>query len=134
MGLPGAGKTTLSLELANKINAVHFNADEIRRTINKDLGFSHADRIEHARRMGILCDVVVRSGHYAIADFVCPTNETRTAFDASNSFVIWVDRTPIRDYIDTTRMFESPTVYDVRVVDAGSPEYWADKIRDQLKV
>ena len=32
-----------------------------------------ADRIEHARRMGWLCDQVVKVGCFAIADFICPT-------------------------------------------------------------
>ena len=50
MGLPGAGKTTLSIELAKMLNAVHFNADEIRKEINKDLTFSIEDRIEQSRR------------------------------------------------------------------------------------
>lgn len=52
MGLPGAGKTTLANGLAPRLNAAHFNADEVRANINKDLGFSEADRIEQARRMG----------------------------------------------------------------------------------
>src|SRR5437763_12623394 len=52
MGLPGAGKTTLASILAPRLNAVMFNADEIRANIHKDLGFSVEDRIEHARRMG----------------------------------------------------------------------------------
>ena len=48
MGLPGAGKTTLAAGLAPRLNAVHFNADEVRKNVNKDLGFSEADRVEHA--------------------------------------------------------------------------------------
>ena len=34
MGLPGAGKTTLAKLLVPKLNAVHFNADEVRRHVN----------------------------------------------------------------------------------------------------
>src|SRR5262247_4748634 len=93
MGLPGAGKTTLSKVLAPRLNAVHFNADEVRAHINKDLGFSEIDRIEHARRMGWLCDQVVKTGCFAIADFVCPTPETRAAFmQGGQAFTVWVDR------------------------------------------
>ena len=40
MGLPGAGKTTLAQELAPLLNSVVFNADEVRKNINRDLGFS----------------------------------------------------------------------------------------------
>ncbi len=40
MGLPGSGKTALATALAPRLNAVHFNADEVRQNINKDLGFS----------------------------------------------------------------------------------------------
>ena len=79
MGLPGAGKTTLAEALARELQCAHFNADEIRREINKDLGFSVADRLEQARRMGVLCDIVSRHGAYVIADFVCPTPEAREA-------------------------------------------------------
>ena len=62
MGLPGAGKTTLATSLAPLLNAVVFNADAVRANISCDLGFSHADRIEQARRMGWLCDRVVEAG------------------------------------------------------------------------
>ena len=56
LGLPGAGKTTLASALAPLLNAVVFNADAVRENLSRDLGFSHADRIEHARRMGWMCD------------------------------------------------------------------------------
>src|SRR6266566_3065369 len=93
VGLPGAGKTTLARALAPRLNAVHFNADDVRREVSKDLGFSEADRIEHSRRMGWLCDQVVKTGCFAIADFICPTLETRAAFtEGSEAFIVWMDR------------------------------------------
>ena len=113
MGLPGAGKTTLAEQLARDLNAVHFNADEIRREINKDLGFSKEDRIEQARRMGILCDIASRYGSPVIADFVCPTPETRRAFNAD--FVVWVDRIKEGRFEDTNKMFVPPDQWDYRV-------------------
>src|SRR5215470_800865 len=90
MGLPGAGKTTLAKVLVPRLNAVHFNADEVRANVNKHLGFALEDRLEQARRMGWLCDRVVEAGTYAIADFICPTEATRAAF--GEAFVVWIDR------------------------------------------
>src|ERR1700740_316637 len=62
MGLPGAGKTTFATALAPLLNAVVFNADAVRANLSRDLGFSHEDRVEHARRMGWMCERVVEAG------------------------------------------------------------------------
>jgi len=126
MGLPGAGKTTLTKLLAPMLRAVVFNADEVRANVNQDLGFSHADRIEHARRMGWLCDRVVASGGVAIADFICPTPETRAAF--GDAFVVWVDRLKVSRFADTNNLFEPPLSCDVRVAALGSAQFWAETI------
>lgn len=106
MGLPGSGKTTLAKLLAHRLNAVHFNADEVRANINRDLGFSVPDREEHARRMGWLCDQVVSAGHYAVADFVCPTKATRAAFGPA--FVIYMNTIRAGRFADTNALFEAP--------------------------
>ena len=133
MGLPGSGKTTLARALVPRLNAVHFNADDIRANVNRDLGFALEDRIEHARRMGWLCEQVTKAGVHAIADFICPTAETRTAFGADNAFVVWVDRIKASRFEDTNRMFVPPAHYDVRVSAEGSPEYWAEQIALALR-
>lgn len=131
MGLPGAGKTTLSALLSKRLNAVHLNADEVRANINKDLGFSVADRVEQARRMGWLCDQIVHTGGYAIADFICPTPETRAAF--GDAFVVWIDRIDTGRFEDTNRLFVPPDHWDVRVTAEGTPEHWAEEITSQLR-
>lgn len=133
MGLPGAGKTTLATELAKMLNAVHFNADEIRKEINKDLTFSIQDRIEQARRMKVLCDIVVRSGNYAIADFVCPTKQAQDVFITEDTYVVWVDRTKVGRYEDTNKLFHPPENFDMIVNEYGSPKFWALLIVDELQ-
>jgi adenylylsulfate kinase len=125
MGLPGAGKTSLATALAPLLNAVVFNADAVRANLSHDLGFSHEDRVEHARRMSWMCDRVAEAGGVAIADFICPTNETRKAF--GEAFIVWVDRIEAGRFEDTNRMFVAPDRFDLRVAVNGSPEYWAEK-------
>lgn len=132
MGLPGAGKTTLARELAPLLRAVWFNADEVRKNLNRDLGFSAAGRIEQARRMGWLCDRVAEAGHVAIADFICPTPETRAAFGPA--FTVWLDRIKEGRFDDTNQLFVPPERFDIRVGPEGSPRFWAAHIVQKLGV
>jgi cytidyltransferase-like protein len=131
MGLPGAGKTTLGAALAPLLNAVVFNADAVRANLSRDLGFSHEDRVEHARRMGWMCDRVVEAGGTVIADFICPTDETRAAF--GEAYTIWIDRIEAGRFADTNRMFVAPDHFDLRVEPQGTPQYWAEKALQYLR-
>jgi adenylylsulfate kinase len=134
MGLPGAGKTTLARQLAPRLNAVHYNADDVRANVNRDLGFSESDRVEHARRMGWLCDQVVKAGCFAVADFICPTRLAREAFfEGGRGFVIWVNRIQAGRFDDTNRLFVPPNDYDLCVSQNGTPEYWAERAMAQLR-
>ena len=132
MGLPGSGKTTLADALAKELKCAHFNADDIRKHINKDLGFSEADRVEQAMRMGHLCNIVGKYGAHVIADFVCPTPECRDAFDPD--FVVWVDRIKESRFEDTNKMFVPPEKFDYRVTaDFDSSQYHAEEIKRLIK-
>jgi len=134
MGLPGAGKTTLAKAIAPRLNAVVFNADEVRTEINKDLGFSEPDRIEHARRMGWLCDQVVKTCGFAIADFICPTPSTRAAFlQGGEAFVVWLNRIDRGRFEDTNQLFVPPESPDVEVNAEGPPEFWAELVVQKLR-
>ena len=107
IGLPGTGKTTYAKELSSRINAIHLNADEVRSDLNKDLGFTEQDRIEQARRMGALSRLLANQGHHVVVDFVNPTSKTREAFGNSDVMVL-MDRTPVRNFSDTTAIWERP--------------------------
>lgn len=112
-GLPGSGKTSLAKRLSSELNAVWFNGDEIRSGISKDLGFSEDDRVEQARRMGFLCDIVLRVNPIVIADFVCPTNRTRICFNANK--VIYMNTIQEGRYEDTNKLFVPPNKPDIEI-------------------
>lgn len=107
IGLPGSGKTMLAKRLADRINAIHLNGDEVRATVNKDLGFSIESRIEQARRMGELARLIGKQGHHVVVDFVCPTRITRNSFGRPD-VLIWMDTIKEGRFKDTNDMFEGP--------------------------
>lgn len=128
MGLPGAGKTTLALNLLNYFSpeVLWLNADEIRKKFN-DWDFSHEGRIRQSQRMREIADVSNKD--YVIADFVCPLKEMRDIYDPD--FLIWVDTIQEGRFEDTNQVFTAPEKYDVRVTeqDAG---HWAKEIYEQI--
>jgi len=120
IGLPGAGKTVLATMLADCINAIHFNADDVRADLNKDLGFTPEDRIEQARRLGALARLTSKQGYITVVDFICPTDETRLAFGKPD-ILIWIDRIKEGRFADTNKIWQDP-VPDLRIVDGLTVE------------
>ena len=110
MGLPGSGKTTLARELSECIDAVWWNADEVRQYINKHLGFSIEDRLQQARTMGWVAEQVAKSGSIAVCDFVCPTPEAREAYSEFGppDLLIWLNTIDASRFADTNRIFIPP--------------------------
>jgi adenylylsulfate kinase len=128
MGLPGAGKTTLALNLFAMLspNALWLNADEIRQKFN-DWDFSEQGRLRQSLRMREIADVSNKD--YIIADFVCPLTAMRDNYAAD--FTIRVDTITEGRYEDTNRVFESPEHYDVRVTEQDANK-WAKIIYEKI--
>jgi cytidyltransferase-like protein len=78
-----------------------------------------------------MCDRVVEAGGTVIADFICPTEDTRAAF--GDAFTIWLDRIPAGRFEDTNRMFVAPARFDLRVGADGTPQYWAEQALARLR-
>jgi adenylate kinase family enzyme len=126
MGLPGAGKTTLANALKAKLNADHFNADEVRSKFN-DWDFSETGRIRQSKRMRELADA--STAEFVIADFVAPLVEMRNNFKAD--WTIWVDTIREGRYADTNAMFQEPEFYDFRITEQAA-EKWADFVAEHI--
>ena len=110
IGQAGSGKTALATALADRINAIHINADEVRAGLNKDLGYTLKDRTENARRLGELARLL--KNQIVVVDFICPTKETRKAFGKPDA-LIWVDRIKEGRFEDSNKLWEDPDDFDV---------------------
>ena len=81
-GLSGAGKTTMAMALEKEIHRKGyftklFDGDIIREGVNKDLGFSDADRMENIRRTAEIAKLFADHGLIVICSFISPTNAMR---------------------------------------------------------
>ncbi|HNW98636.1 MAG TPA: adenylyl-sulfate kinase [Bacteroidales bacterium] len=81
-GLSGAGKTTVAVELEQMLFKNGFicqllDADNVRTSINKDLGFSIKDREENIRRIAELNKLFINSGMIILNCFISPTKAIR---------------------------------------------------------
>ena len=134
IGLPGSGKTTLALELKKRLNAIHINADEARATVNSDLGFSLEDRVENSRRLGEIARLISnQKTNHVIADFVCPTEDTRKAFGKPD-LLVWVDRIKSGRYEDTNAIWENPLDVDVHILKEMTVEEEAVMVINHAKL
>ncbi len=122
-GLPGSGKSTLAKPFAELIGGIWLNADKIR-TEYDDWDFSVNGRLRQADRMRHLADGIVMCGKIAVADFVCPLQWTRDAFDAD--YTVWMDTIKEGPHVNTNKMFERPTNVNYHV------NTWFDDTHQQL--
>ncbi|ART74974.1 adenylyl-sulfate kinase [Sutcliffiella horikoshii] len=99
-GLSGSGKSTIanavSTELYRQsINEYVLDGDNVRHGLNKDLGFSDADRNENIRRIGEVAKLFVDSGKIVTTAFISPfqadRDQVRKLFEAGEFIEVFVD-------------------------------------------
>jgi adenylylsulfate kinase len=81
-GLSGSGKSTIAVELEKRlwdrgVRAYILDGDNVRHGLNKNLGFSPADRTENIRRIGEVAKLFTEAGMVAITAFISPYREDR---------------------------------------------------------
>lgn len=129
MGLPGAGKTWLAERLQKTLKCAWYNADKVREMAN-DWDFSPEGRVRQANRMKTFADYEKSHNRFVICDFVCPTRQTRDAFDPD--LVVWLNTINEGRFEDTNAMFETPALVDW-VVDKFLTDEEIDAIAWEIK-
>jgi bifunctional enzyme CysN/CysC len=102
-GLSGAGKSSI----ANRVEAeLHrrgqytylLDGDNVRHGLNRDLGFTDADRVENIRRVAEVAKLMIDAGLIVLVSFISPFRSerqmARALFDEGQFFEVHVD-TPL---------------------------------------
>jgi len=81
-GLSGSGKSTIANALEKKLHAIGkhtflLDGDNVRHGLNKDLGFTDADRIENIRRIGEVAKLMTDAGLIVLTAFISPFRAER---------------------------------------------------------
>ena len=95
-GLSGAGKSTIANLLEARLNAggIHtgmLDGDNVRHGLNRDLGFTEADRVENIRRVGEVAKLMTEAGLIVLCSFISPFR---------------ADRQMVRDMVEADRFIE----------------------------
>jgi bifunctional enzyme CysN/CysC len=81
-GLSGSGKSTIANLVEKKLHRMNrhtflLDGDNVRHGLNKDLGFTEADRIENIRRVGEVAKLMADAGLIVITAFISPFRAER---------------------------------------------------------
>jgi len=81
-GLSGAGKSTIASLLEKRLHAMGrhtyvLDGDNVRHGLNRDLGFTEADRVENIRRVAEVARLMVDAGLIVIVAFISPFRAER---------------------------------------------------------
>jgi bifunctional enzyme CysN/CysC len=160
-GLSGAGKSTIANIVDQKLFAkschtMLLDGDNIRHGLNRDLGFTEADRVENIRRVGEVAKLMADSGLIVICSFISPYTAERDMVRnlmAEGEFVeVFVD-TPIeecarrdpkglyrkaragklKNFTGVDAPYEAPPAPEVRLRTVGQePAQLADEVIKEL--
>jgi bifunctional enzyme CysN/CysC len=161
-GLSGAGKSTIADIIEKKLLAdgrhtMLLDGDNVRHGLNRDLGFTDADRVENIRRVGEVAKLMTEAGLIVICSFISPFRAERRMvreLTAPTAFLeVFVD-TPIEECIrrdpkglyakaragrlehftGLDSPYETPEAPEIRVTTIDvSPESLAESILDELR-
>lgn len=104
-GLPGAGKSTISALLQQRLHAADrrcyvLDGDVVRQGLSRDLGFSAADRAENNRRVAEVARLMVDAGLIVLVSMISPfrteRHRARTLFAPGEFVEVFVD-TPLAE-------------------------------------
>jgi bifunctional enzyme CysN/CysC len=161
-GLPGAGKSTILNLVEQRLAAcgVHtyaLDGDNLRRGLNRDLGFADFDRVENIRRAGEVARLMVDAGLIVLCAFVSPFRAERRMVRGlveADEFVeifvdtpleICIERDPkglyakartqgLRNVTGIDSPYEPPEHADLRVETVGrTAEAAADEVFAELR-
>jgi bifunctional enzyme CysN/CysC len=81
-GLSGSGKSTIANLLEKRLHAEGrhtyiLDGDNVRHGLNRDLGFTEADRVENIRRIGEVARLMVDAGLIVLVSFISPFRSER---------------------------------------------------------
>ncbi len=102
-GLSGAGKSTIANQVERKLHAMGrhtylLDGDNVRKRLNKDLGFTAADRVENIRRLAEVAALMADAGLIVMTAFISPfrneRNMARALFAPGEFLEVYVD-TPL---------------------------------------
>ncbi len=161
-GLSGSGKSTIANAVESRLHNMGFHTylldgDNVRRRLNKDLGFSEKDRVENIRRIGEVAKLFVDSGLIVLTAFISPfqkdREQVRNMVEEGEFVEIFIDaplevcerRDPkglykkarageISDFTGISSPYEPPTKPEIHIRnDKISIEKCANMVIDYLK-
>jgi bifunctional enzyme CysN/CysC len=161
-GLSGAGKSTIANLLELKLHGLGrqtylLDGDNVRHGLNKDLGFTDADRVENIRRVAEVAMLLVDAGLIVLVSFISPFRSerqfARSLFQPGEFAEVYVNaplavaeqRDPkglymkarsgeLKNFTGIDSPYEPPSDPEVEVITTGcTPEQAADLVLQRLR-